>query len=117
MIGWYTQVIKDYKLDWDKSFVSPSSNKKSKSTLEDRATFWKPSSINIQRGSTGVNRKMAASGTALRSKDKSAASKGRANSQASKCKKSNTTKPSTLAECYAASSSAKNSQISGCGTL
>lgn len=27
--------------NWDKSFISPSSSKKSKASLEDRATFWK----------------------------------------------------------------------------
>jgi hypothetical protein len=34
------QVIMDPNLDWDKSFISPSSSKASKSTLEDKATFW-----------------------------------------------------------------------------
>ena len=34
----------DPNLDWDKNFVSPSSTKKTKATLEDRATFWKPPS-------------------------------------------------------------------------
>lgn len=31
----------DPSLDWDKSFVSPSSKKITKATLADRATFWK----------------------------------------------------------------------------
>ncbi len=31
----------DPSLDWDKSFVSPSSKKQTKATLTDRATFWK----------------------------------------------------------------------------
>lgn len=35
------QVIRDSKLDWDKSFISPASNKKSKASLEDKAVFWK----------------------------------------------------------------------------
>ena len=38
----------DYTLDWDKSFVSPSSNKLSKSSLNDRATFWPATSINVK---------------------------------------------------------------------
>mmetsp|Transcript_12555 Transcript_12555/g.22745 ORF Transcript_12555/g.22745 Transcript_12555/m.22745 type:complete len:108 (+) Transcript_12555:621-944(+) len=36
------KVIMDPNLHWDKSFISPSSSKKAKSTLNDRATFWKP---------------------------------------------------------------------------
>eukprot|EP00581_Thalassiosira_minuscula_P011101 CAMPEP_0183717988 /NCGR_PEP_ID=MMETSP0737-20130205/11377_1 /TAXON_ID=385413 /ORGANISM="Thalassiosira miniscula, Strain CCMP1093" /LENGTH=1003 /DNA_ID=CAMNT_0025947467 /DNA_START=197 /DNA_END=3205 /DNA_ORIENTATION=+ len=35
------KVIMDPTFDWDKSFLSPSSSKRSKATLEDRATFWK----------------------------------------------------------------------------
>jgi hypothetical protein len=35
----------DPSLDWDKSFVSPSSKKKTKATSEDRATFWNASSL------------------------------------------------------------------------
>jgi len=35
----------DPSLEWDKSFVSPSSKKKTKATLEDRATFWNASSL------------------------------------------------------------------------
>ena len=31
----------DPLLEWDKSFVSPSSKKQTKATLTDRATFWK----------------------------------------------------------------------------
>ena len=45
------KVIMDSNLDWDKSFMSPSSSKESKSTLEDKATFWKaPASTNIELG-------------------------------------------------------------------
>mmetsp|Transcript_29399 Transcript_29399/g.53938 ORF Transcript_29399/g.53938 Transcript_29399/m.53938 type:complete len:523 (+) Transcript_29399:69-1637(+) len=37
----HLQVIMDPKLDWDKSFVSPEgTSRQSKSTLEDRATYW-----------------------------------------------------------------------------
>ncbi|KAL3792850.1 hypothetical protein HJC23_004775 [Cyclotella cryptica] len=35
------KVIMDPNLDWDKTFLSPSCSKISKSTLEDKATFWK----------------------------------------------------------------------------
>jgi hypothetical protein len=43
-----SQVIMDPNLDWDKNFLSPASSKTSKSTLEDKATFWKaPESIQI----------------------------------------------------------------------
>ncbi|KAL9190441.1 hypothetical protein ACHAXT_007652 [Thalassiosira profunda] len=38
------KVIMDPTLDWDKSFLSPSSSKTSKATLQDRAAFWKPPS-------------------------------------------------------------------------
>lgn len=35
------KTIMDPKLDWDKSFISPALSKsKTKSTLDDRATFW-----------------------------------------------------------------------------
>ncbi|KAL3775586.1 hypothetical protein ACHAW5_003489 [Stephanodiscus triporus] len=42
------QVIMDPTLDWDKSFVSPSSNKMTKASLSDRATFWPVTSINAK---------------------------------------------------------------------
>ncbi len=35
----------DPLLEWDKTFVSPSSKKKTKATLEDRATFWNATSL------------------------------------------------------------------------
>ena len=36
---------------WDKSFISPSSSKKAKSTLEDKATYWEvPSSGTVELG-------------------------------------------------------------------
>ena len=38
----------DPTLDWDKSFLSPSSNKTSKASLNDRATFWSPTSIEMK---------------------------------------------------------------------
>jgi hypothetical protein len=38
----------DPTLDWDKSFVSPSSDKMTKSSLNDRATFWPVTSINAK---------------------------------------------------------------------
>jgi len=46
------KVIMDPNLDWDKSFMSPSSSKESKSTLEDKATFWKATSAstNVELG-------------------------------------------------------------------
>jgi len=46
------KVIMDPSLDWDKSFMSPSSSKESKSTLEDKATFWKATSTstNVELG-------------------------------------------------------------------
>ena len=45
------KVIMDPNLDWDKSFMSPSSSKESKSTLDDKATFWKaPASTNVELG-------------------------------------------------------------------
>ena len=52
------QIILDPSLDWDKSFVSPSSKKITRATLTDRATFWKdtdrtdkgyPSLVNIAK--------------------------------------------------------------------
>jgi hypothetical protein len=46
MIEW--QVIMDPTLGWDKNFISPASGKTSKSTLDDKAAFWKaPPSIQI----------------------------------------------------------------------
>ena len=42
------QVIMDPNLDWDKTFLSPSCSKISKSTLEDKATFWKAPSLTHQ---------------------------------------------------------------------
>ena len=42
------KVIKDLDLDWDKSFMCPSSYfKKTKATLEDRATFWNESDSDL----------------------------------------------------------------------
>ena len=38
----------DPTLDWDKSFLSPCSNKTSKASLNDRATFWSPASVEIK---------------------------------------------------------------------
>lgn len=38
----FSKVILDPNLDWDKSFLSPASSKKSKASLDDKATFWKP---------------------------------------------------------------------------
>jgi hypothetical protein len=38
----------DPTLNWDKAFVSPSSTKKSKSSLNDRATFWPATSSNMK---------------------------------------------------------------------
>ena len=44
----FIQVIMDPTLDWDKSFLSPCSNKTSKASLNDRATFWSPTSVEIK---------------------------------------------------------------------
>lgn len=38
----------DPTLDWDKSFLSPSSSKTSKASLNDRAIFWSPTSIEMK---------------------------------------------------------------------
>ena len=40
----------DPNLDWDKSFLSPSSSKKTKSTLEDKATYWQATSRTVELG-------------------------------------------------------------------
>ena len=37
-------------LDWDKSFLSPCSSKKTKSTLEDKATYWQATSRTVELG-------------------------------------------------------------------
>lgn len=38
----------DPTLNWDKAFVSPSSTRKTKSSLNDRATFWPATSTNLK---------------------------------------------------------------------
>lgn len=40
----------DPNLDWDKSFLSPCSSKKTKSTLEDKATYWQATSRTVELG-------------------------------------------------------------------
>ena len=45
-----SQVIMDPNLDWDKSFLSPCSSKKNKSTLEDKATYWQATSRTVELG-------------------------------------------------------------------
>ncbi|KAL3808725.1 hypothetical protein ACHAXA_010891 [Cyclostephanos tholiformis] len=42
------KVIMDPTLNWDKAFVSPCSTKMTKSSLNDRATFWPAKSINAK---------------------------------------------------------------------
>jgi len=103
------KVIMDPKLDWDKTFISPSSKKKAKSTLEDRATFWKYSktaaskklrdtSIAVPSSattiiSTTVNMKMASSATFSKHQEKSATGNSKTYSQTVKDKESSATKP------------------------
>ena len=51
MLSLLLQVIMDPSSKWDKSFISPSSSKKAKSTLEDKATYWEvPSSGTVELG-------------------------------------------------------------------
>ena len=40
----------DPNLDWDKSFQSPCSNKMTKSTLQDKATYWQATSRTVELG-------------------------------------------------------------------
>lgn len=84
----------DPTLGWDKSFVSPSSKRKTKSTLEDRATFWKATSTKnaevAKESSNTMSTKMTPSGSVPTSTVKATSS-----SRQVKSKKSNATKVQT----------------------
>ncbi|KAL9187716.1 hypothetical protein ACHAXT_006094 [Thalassiosira profunda] len=61
------KVIMDPKLDWDKTFISPSClSRKTKSTLEDHATFWGESKADV-----GARNLANARSRAMRSKQSS----------------------------------------------